>query len=118
MSFERSGRVRLRAGQRDSGVVIGVREHDGRETEYEVFFSATKSGWYPERSLEAADAERDGGRPRDAAEQLVEWQVESPERFRSFLTLAKLDRPLSNNLYSFVASRTERLPYQFKPVLK
>ena len=28
------------------------------------------------------------------------------------------EKPLANNLYSFVASRTERLPYQFKPVLK
>jgi hypothetical protein len=34
------------------------------------------------------------------------------------MILAKLERPLADNLYSFAASRTERLPHQFKPVLK
>ena len=34
------------------------------------------------------------------------------------MTLAKLEKPLADNLYSFAASRTERLPHQFKAVLK
>jgi hypothetical protein len=34
------------------------------------------------------------------------------------MSLAKLETPLANNLYSFAASRTERLPHQFKAILE
>ena len=49
---------------------------------------------------------------------LRDGQFGSADAFRAFMTLAKLERPLADNLYSFAASRTERLPHQFKAVLK
>ena len=106
--------VVLKTSPELEGVVRRVRDGGG-EPEYEVFFGANEQRTYPERSLLG---EQDVGGATDPAGLLAQWQLGDPERFRSFLTLAKLRTPLADNLYSFVASRTERLPYQFKPILK
>lgn len=96
------------------GVVRRIHEH-GDEVEYDVWFGANEQRTYAERSLLG---ESEVGATTDPAGLLAQWQLGDPDRFRSFLTLAKLRTPLADNLYSFVASRTERLPYQFKPILK
>jgi ATP-dependent helicase HepA len=96
------------------GVVRRVHDNGG-EVEYDVWFGANEQRTYPERSLLG---EAEVGTATDPAGLLGQWQLGDPDRFRSFLTLAKLRTPLADNLYSFVASRTERLPYQFKPILK
>ena len=54
----------------------------------------------------------------DPVELLRDGRLADAESFRAFMTLAKLEKPLADNLYSFAASRTERLPHQFKAVLK
>jgi superfamily II DNA or RNA helicase len=97
-----------------AGVVKRSTEFDG-EVEYVVWFGANEERIYPERSLLGED---EVGTATNPADLLAQWQLGDPDRFRSFLTLAKLRTPLADNLYSFVASRTERLPYQFKPILK
>lgn len=97
------------------GVVMGVHEITD-EPEYDVFFGGHQQSRFPERNLRAVDEQADRTRTPDVL--LRSWELATPERFRRFITVAKLERPLADNLYSFVASRTERLPYQFKPVLK
>src|SRR4051812_30445337 len=96
------------------GVVRRIHDNDG-DIEYDVWFGANEQRTYPERSLLG---ESEMGAATDPASLLAQWQLGDPDRFRSFLTLAKLRTPLADNLYSFVASRTERLPYQFRPILK
>ena len=62
-----------------------------------------------------ADAERVS---RDPVEQLRLWRFAPAEQFRSFLTFEKLNQPLASTVYSYLASRTRLLEYQFKPALK
>ena len=87
----------------------------GPEPQYEVFFSANERPTYPEHSLLAED---DAGTTNDPVELLKRWQLSEADVFRSFMTLAKLVTPLASTVYSYLASRTELLEYQFKPVLK
>ncbi|MCE7888662.1 MAG: hypothetical protein DYH12_02995 [Sorangiineae bacterium PRO1] len=107
--------VRLVSNPGRVGVITAIDEV-GVEPEYTVFFSAHEQATYPERSLLALDEDAAGS--RDPAALLAGWRLGDARDFRAFLTLTKLERPLADNLYSFVSSRTERLPYQFKPVLK
>src|SRR5262249_1362838 len=46
------------------------------------------------------------------------WDFLEPAEFQQALTTLKLKRPLEQNLYSYLASRTDLQPYQFRPVLK
>ena len=113
--FNPADRVHLKANPERSGVIAGVLEDPGGGTQYDVFFSADEIRTFPEAALIAPD-ELD--QPAGPIELLKRWQLGDADQFRSFLTLAKLTSPIADNLYSFLASRTELLPYQFKPVLK
>jgi SNF2 family DNA or RNA helicase len=96
-------------------MIADVHSDAGVEPQYEVFFSATETKTYPEHALLPIGAD---SATNDPVELLRRWELGDAESFKSFLTLAKLTKPVANNLYSFLASRTELLPYQFKPVLK
>jgi hypothetical protein len=80
-----------------------------------VFFAAGTQ-IYSARHLSLATA--DTGAEVDPVALLREGTLSDADSFRAFMTLAKLEKPLADNLYSFAASRTERLPHQFKAVLK
>lgn len=112
--FAEGEKVRLKANQDRVGIVDRVHA-DGSEAQYDVFFSALEIRTFPEHALLAAD---DHQSTNDPIELLRRWELGDADSFRSFLTLAKLTKPVADNLYSFLASRTELLPYQFKPVLK
>lgn len=99
-----------------SGVITDVIT-SGSEPQYEVLFvTSGQKRVYGARSLELAGGGEDD--ETDPLDFLRSGDLASAEDFRAFMTLAKLETPLANNLYSFAASRTERLPHQFKPVLK
>src|SRR3954452_19278813 len=97
-----------------TGVVTDVLM-TGSEPQYKVFF-AGGTQVYSARHLELAGL--DAGFEVDPVALLRDGALTNAETFRAFMTLAKLEKPLSDNLYSFAASRTERLPHQFKAVLK
>jgi len=113
--FVKGDEVVLRA-RPDSGtgvvtdVVIG-----GSEPQYKVFF-ATGTQVYSARHLELAASGI--GAEDDPVALLRDGALADADTFRAFITLSKLEKPLADNLYSFAASRTERLPHQFKAVLK
>jgi ATP-dependent helicase HepA len=114
--FGRGDMVLLKAKlESGAGTVITVFP-DGDEPEYEVFFGAHERRVYPERALLGEDEA--AAAPTDPYALLEQWRLGDATSFRTFLTLAKLATPLADNLYSFAASRTERLAHQFKPVLK
>jgi len=108
-------RVCLVSDRSQQGVVTDVHE-TGDEVEYTVFFGPHRQATYPERSLRGLEESAESD--LDPAELLERWRLGRAEQFRTHLTVTKLERPLADNLYSFTSSRTERLPYQFKPVLK
>jgi hypothetical protein len=107
--------VLLRA-RPDSGIgVVTEVLITGSEPQYKVFF-AGGSQVYSARHLELAAGTI--GTDVDPVALLRDGAFANAETFRAFMTLAKLEKPLADNLYSFAASRTERLPHQFKAVLK
>lgn len=113
--FVKGDEVVLRARpESGTGVVTGVITA-GDQPQYKVAFP-TGTQIYSARSLAmATDSE---GSSEDPAELLAAGAMADAESFRAYMSLTKLEAPLTDNLYSFAASRTERLPHQFKAVLK
>lgn len=114
-AFVKGDEVILRARpESGTGVITGVLPA-GDQPQYKVAF-ATGTQIYSARHLSrAADSE---GASDDPAELLAAGALGDAEAFRAYMSLTKLEAPLTDNLYSFAASRTERLPHQFKAVLK
>src|SRR3954469_19717802 len=114
-AFVKGDEVALRARPDfGNGVVTDVLM-TGSEPQYKVFF-AGGTQVYSARHLELASATI--GTEVDPVALLRDGELANAETFPAFMTLAKLEKPLADNLYSFAASRTERLPHQFKAVLK
>lgn len=84
-------------------IVDGPRLYDN-QYEYCVVFG-DQEGWYREDDLQAIPLD---GLPR--------W--EKHDEFLRDLLLVKLRNRLTDSLYSYRASRTQFVPYQFRPVLK
>ena len=99
------------------GNKIGIIDGEPRETKGKMFYPVSvdpsqPSPYYPEDSLE-------GFTPPKSVEQLLkEKEFFDVEEFIRGLIYKKLEKPLSDNLYTFYASRTEFQVHQFKPVLK
>ena len=74
--------------------------------------NAAESHVYSERFL-TEDSDDDS-----VVTKVKRWEFLEPAEFRQALTALKLRRPLEHNLYSYLASRTDLQPYQFKAVLK
>ncbi|XAY07873.1 DNA helicase [Paraconexibacter sp. AEG42_29] len=87
----------------------------GSEPQYKVRFPAGAQV-YSARHLELVVDQV--ATSADPAQLLQRGEFADADAFRAFMSLAKLETPLADNLYSFAASRTERLPHQFKAVLK
>jgi SNF2 family DNA or RNA helicase len=110
--FTIGAKVRLK-GQRDKiGTIISPPQILNNERWYRIFFSANEESRYPESSIELFVG-------TDDIETLFkEGCYGSKENFSRLLTYTKLRRPLSNYIYSFLASRTEFYAYQFRPLIK
>ncbi len=80
---------------------------------YYVLFIGDSHKTYSEESLEPAKAKK-----ADVITTLQKRNFAYLKDFTSYLTYIKVERPLSNNLYSFLSSRTEFQVHQFKPLLK
>lgn len=113
--FARGDQVRLKASPDRGGVISTVHQDPNGSIQYDVFISVDEVRTYPENALLRVE---ELNAPVGPTDQLKRWRLGSAEQFRGFLTLAKLTSPITDNLYSFLASRTELLAYQFKPVLK
>ena len=94
------------------GVICGEPKEIAGETHYVLFLDNSQKT-YSEDSLEPAKIKN-----KDLATQFKETEYSSLTEFNNYLTFLKIERPLSNNLYSFLSSRTEFLIHQFKPVIK
>lgn len=111
--FSRGDRVVIKA----FGNRIGIIDGEPRETKGKWFYPVSidpsqPSPYYPEDSLEIFIA------PKSVEQLLRDKEFSDVEDFIQGLIYKKLEKPLSDNLYTFYASRTEFLVHQFKPVLK
>ncbi len=99
------------------GTKIGIIDGEQRETRGRLFYPVCvdptqPSSYYPEEALEKYI-------PPKSVEQLLKAKEFSDvNNFIQTLIYKKLEKPLSDNLYTFYASRTEFQVHQFKPVLK
>ena len=80
---------------------------------YYVLFIEGQYKTYSEESLELNET-----RKVDIQSLFRNKNFASLKEFLSYLTFIKVERPLSNNLYAFLSSRTQFEVHQFKPVLK
>ncbi|MCF7860889.1 DEAD/DEAH box helicase family protein [Candidatus Woesearchaeota archaeon] len=82
------------------------------EVHYAVFIEGSQKT-YSELSLELV-----AKTSNDLTSSIKNNEFSNLKDFLSYLTYIKIERPLSNNLYAFLSSRTEFLIHQFKPILK
>ena len=108
--YSKGDLVSLKAAGRRGSIVRVARVGD--EWQYEIFFGGDAPETYAERHL--VSDEFDDSVPG----RLKRWEFLDADEFQQALTTLKLRRPLQHNLYSYLASRTDLQPYQFKPVLK
>jgi superfamily II DNA or RNA helicase len=80
---------------------------------YYVLFIENQYKTYSEESLELSETKK-----VDFMDLFKKKEFASLKDFLSYLTYIKVERPLSNNLYAFLSSRTQFEVHQFKPVLK
>ena len=80
---------------------------------YYVLFIEGQYKTYSEESLELNENLK-----VDILSNIKDKNFATYKEFLSYLTYIKVERPLSNNLYAFLSSRTQFEVHQFKPVLK
>lgn len=112
-NFSKGDKIRIKA----LGNKIGIIDGEPKVAKGKLFYPVSidpnqESPYYPEDSLEKFI-------PPKSVEQLLKTKEFSDiEDFIQALIYKKLEKPLSDNLYTFYASRTEFQVHQFKPVLK
>jgi superfamily II DNA or RNA helicase len=111
--FSRGDKVIIKA----LGNKIGIIDGEPRETRGKVFYPVSidpsqPSPYYPQDSFEKFI------QPKSVEQLLKAKEFSNIEDFVQSLIYKKLEKPLSDNLYTFYSSRTEFQVHQFKPVLK
>jgi len=113
VKFSKGDRVIIRAYGNRIGIIDGERKEARGKFFYPVSIDPSQpSSFYPEDSLEEFIP------PKSVEQLLKDKEFSDVEDFIQGLIYRKLEKPLSDNLYTFYASRTEFLVHQFKPVLK
>ncbi len=112
-AFRRGDRVQIIGNPERVGVIDGEAKNIKGQVFYPVSFDPREdSKLIVETSLQVFV------RPKGVGELLAEREFADPDRFLTSLMYKKLEKPLTDNLYTFYSSRTEFQVYQFKPVLK
>lgn len=113
--FEPQAKVQLRSDVTRIGIVRSLKGSHAGQRYYEVFWGGS-FGTTNVREGDLLPYQEHGG----PFEWLASGRLAGYDQFQDFVTRQRLrrDGPLRNNIYSFNASRTRFLPYQFKPLLK
>jgi len=112
--FKKGDRVYVIAKPGKRGIVDGEPIQVKQSFLYQVFFSVDETANYKEEQLAFMKKEEKS----EIITQMLNDQFALAPNFLQALTLIKLAHPLTDNLYAFMASRTDFNAYQFKPVLK
>ncbi|NQS96829.1 MAG: DEAD/DEAH box helicase family protein [candidate division Zixibacteria bacterium] len=112
-TFSIGERVIVRAYRNKIGIIVGQPKEQRGRLFYSVSFDpAQEASYYTESSLEKYLP------PRSVEQLLKRNEFSDVEDFLQTIIYKKLEKPLSDNIYTFYASRTEFQVHQFKPVLK
>jgi SNF2 family DNA or RNA helicase len=110
--FSPDATVRLKHHPDQIGTVSGPPKTMAGLVWYRVKFADGRVESHPEQDLESFSP------VRDVETLLLAKSFAGRESLTRLITITKIQRPLSNNVYSFQASRTKFYPHQLKPVLK
>ncbi len=111
MAFKKDDRVARRSIASEIGVIVdGPIERRG-QIWYKVFFG----GQFDNVLEEDLRSVGHGGTIKDL---FIQSAYGNEKSFSRLLTLAKINQPVRNTIYSYQASRTELHGYQYKPLLK
>ena len=111
--FSKGEKVILRSGPHRVGIITNVKSTKFGNFDYEVFFSdQNQDSYFAENALDKHKGQVDFGTAFENANFLNRTE------FLRFLILQKIQKPLSDNIYTFYSSRTDFQVHQFKPVLK
>lgn len=112
-NFTKGDKVIVKSYGNRIGIIDGEPKKQNETLLYPVSFDPSQqSSYYPGDTLEIYL------RPKTVEEFLRNKEFPSINDFVQTLIYKKLEKPLSDNLYAFYASRTEFQVHQFKPVLK
>ena len=104
--------VRLKNQPEQIGTVSGAPRQMAGLDWYRIKFADDRTESYPEEALEPFTP------LRDVETLILAKSFAGRESLTRLITITKIQRPLTNNVYSFQASRTQFYPHQLKPVLK
>lgn len=111
--FFKGDKIILKSLSNKIGIIDGEPREQAKKILYPVSIDPSQpSCYYPENSLEKFIP------PKTVEELLKSRTFSNTDDFIQTLIYKKLEKPLSDNLYTFYASRTEFQVHQFKPVLK
>ena len=111
--FKVGDSVHLASDAGSVGIISDGPQSRRGEYHYKVFFSTeNRDTYFPEGALQAHQEAKSFAHESGRGEFLERRD------FLQFLILEKIRKPLSDNLYTFYASRTDFQVHQFKPVLK
>ena len=111
MTYQKGDKVARRSIASEVGIVVnGPRELRG-QTWYKVFFDGRTE------SMLAEDLRPVGDR-KSTKQLFIQGAFGDEKSFSRLLTLAKINEPVRNTIYSYQASRTELHGYQYKPLLR
>ena len=100
--FQKGDKVVVSALGNKVGIIDGEPRQVKEQWFHPVSFNPTEpSPWYPEGSLTAYI------NPKTVTELLAAKEFVNPDQFIQAVIYKKLERPLSDNLYTFYSSRTE-----------
>ena len=111
MGYAPGATVRLKGQPDQIGQVVGAAKKLAGRDWYRVKFADGRVESFPDGNLEPFE------QARDIHTLLVNKSFAGRESLTRLLTITKIQRPLTNNVYSFQASRTQFYPHQLKPVL-
>ena len=111
--FSKGDKVHLLANSNSIGVIVDDPQYQSSGIYYRVFFGNLKSDTlFPESALEAHQE------VTNFTSAFRNHKFLNHQAFLLFFILEKIRQPLSDNIYTFYASRTDFQVHQFKPVLK
>jgi superfamily II DNA or RNA helicase len=111
MSFQKGDTVARRSVASETGVVVDGPKVRRGQTWYTVFFGGRRENVLAEDLQPVAE----GGTIRDL---FLQGAFGDERSFSRLLTLARINEPVRDTIYSYQASRTELHGYQYRPLLK
>ena len=112
-NFNISDQVQVIGQPERIGIVTNIDQLDDGTHIYTVFFGATDIKQIAEPYIVSP-----GYKPSSIVEKILANDYVDVKKFNTLITFKKIQIPLTTNVYSYLASRTQFYAIQFKPLFK